>query len=46
MDDSSKNFNFKYIILKQWIVDNIKNKTFQQADGEECNGAIERGGCS
>ena len=32
MDDSSKNFNFKYIILKQWIVDNIKNKTFRQGD--------------
>ncbi|MEA5004331.1 MAG: GntR family transcriptional regulator [Christensenella sp.] len=33
MDDNNrKNFNFKYIVLKQWIVDNIKNKTFKYND--------------
>ena len=31
-DVSNKNFHFKYIVLKQWIVDNIKNKTFQYND--------------
>ncbi|MEA4854622.1 MAG: GntR family transcriptional regulator [Christensenella sp.] len=32
MSSDNKNVNFKYLILKHWIIDNIKNKNFKYND--------------